>query len=203
MRYLIYCLGGLCLFLMACSNGLETVETKDDYGYAIKYTRSKKDYAKQGLYTKWDEKGQKYEEANYKDDQLNGERKLYYENGQVQIVENYINGSFEGPYQTFYENGQMEIDGQYVNNEASGEWKKYYDSSELMEIVQLKNNLENGPFVEYYRNGNKKAEGTYLDGDNEHGLLQMYNQAGELVKKMDCKRGVCRTTWEKPDAKEQ
>ncbi len=203
MRQLI-CLLGICTFMLpACNNGLETVETKDDYGYQIKYTRRKTDYAKEGLYVKLDEKGNKYEEAQYKNDQLNGERKLYFENGEVQIIENYLDGNFEGPYQTFYENGQVQLVGQYSNNKAEGEWKKYYDSSELMEVVQMRDNMENGPFVEYYQNGKKKAEGNYLDGDNEDGLLQLYDEAGELVKKMNCKRGICRTTWEKETEKEQ
>ena len=197
MRQLI-CLLGLCAFLLpACNNGLETVETQDEYGYQIKYTRRKTDYAKEGTYVKLDEKGRKYEEAKYQNDQLNGERRLYYENGQVQIIEPYAEGNFDGPYQTFYENGQAQLVGQYRANKAEGEWKKYYDSSELMEVVQMRDNLENGPFVEYYRNGNKKAEGTYLNGDNEDGPLQLYDEAGELVKRMDCQRGICRTTWEK------
>ncbi len=203
MRSLLYLLGSLFFLVTACNNGLETVETEDDYGYLIKYTRRKTDYAKEGLYIKSYENGKKYEEASYQNDLLHGERKLYYENGQVQIVETYVAGEFEGPYKTFYENGQLQLEGQYKNKEATGEWKKYYDTSELMEVVRLEHNLENGPFVEYYRNGNKKAEGAYLDGDNEHGLLKMYDEAGELEKTMNCERGVCRTTWKKEDAAEQ
>ncbi len=197
MSRLLFFFGSLLFLGTACSNGLETVETKDDYGYPIKYTRSKKDYAKEGLYVKKYPNGTKYEEAMYKNDTLHGERKLYFESGKVQIIENYKNGVFDGLFQQFYESGQLQLEGPYVNNIAGGDWKKYYKSGQLKEVVAMKDNTENGPFFEYHENGNKKTEGHYLDGDNEDGLLQMYNEAGELIKKMDCEKGICRTTWEK------
>lgn len=196
-KLLCFFLGSILLFTTACSNGLETIETEDDYGYRIKYTRSKKDYAKQGLYVKSYENGKVYEEAQYKDDKLDGQRKIYYENGEVELIENYKNGLFDGPYQEFYEEGKLQLEGLYVDNVATGDWKKYYKNGQVMEVVKMANNLENGPFVEYYENGKIKTEGTYLDGDNEDGELKMYDESGELVKKMDCKKGVCRTSWEK------
>ena len=49
--------------------------------------------------------------------------------------------------------------------------------------------------MEYFRNGNLKAEGSYLDGDNEHGLLKLYDETGRLIRKMECEQGVCRTFW--------
>lgn len=194
---LCFFLSSILLFTTACSNGLETIETEDDYGYQIKYTRSKKDYAKQGLYVKSYTNGKAYEEAQYKDDKLDGQRKIYYENGGLELIENYKNGVFDGPYQEFYEEGKLQLEGLYVANVATGDWKKFYKNGQVMEVVRMENNLENGPFVEYYENGNKKAEGNYLEGDNEDGLLQMYDEAGELVKKMDCQKGICRTIWKK------
>lgn len=196
MKYLLVLLG-IVLLSFGCKNGLETVETKDDFGYLIKYTRSKKDFAKEGLYVKLNPDGSKYEEAQYKADLLHGERKIYGESGNVEILENYLAGKFEGSYQQFYENGKLQLEGLYVNNLATGDWKKYYKSGQLMEIVAMKDNMENGRFIEYHENGNLKTEGTYLDGDNEHGELKLYNEAGKLIKKMNCERGICRTSWEK------
>lgn len=58
------------------------------------------------------------------------------------------------------------------------------------------NNEENGPFTEYHENGQKAWEGTFLNGDNEYGLLQQYDEAGTLIKKMNCDSlGVCTTIW--------
>ncbi|HHS96015.1 MAG TPA: hypothetical protein ENJ45_05440, partial [Phaeodactylibacter sp.] len=50
-----------------------------------------------------------------------------------------------------------------------GTWKGYYESGALKEKVEFVDNEENGPFIEFYENGKLKAEGTYRNGDNEHG----------------------------------
>lgn len=71
-----------------------------------------------------------------------------------------------------------------------------------MEEVMFADNEENGPFTEYHKNGSLKAEGNYLNGDNEHGLLKLYNEEGELVRKMQCDSGICQTTWVSPDLNE-
>lgn len=187
----------ICLFLFAC-NDLETIKVKDDSGRLTeKYTRKKTDFAKQGTYISYYESGKKFEEANYKNNVLDGQRTMFYENGKPQIIENYKDGEFEGLYQSFYENGQLQLEGKYVNNAMNGEWKGYYKDGQLKEIVQFKDNEENGPFVEYHKNGKIKTEGQYLNGDNENGLLKIYDEQGVLVKKMDCKLGKCKTIWTK------
>ncbi len=187
----------LCCYLMACSNPTELIETVDEDGSKVSYTRRTDNFGKQGLYTKWYKDGGKFEEAHYENDTLHGTRKLYYPNGQVQIVENYDMGQFKGAFQSFYENGQLQAEGEYVDNQIEGLWKGYYETGELKEELHFKNNEENGPFTEYYKNGNLKAEGAYLEGDNEHGLLKLYDETGTLVKKMNCDKGICFTTWEK------
>ena len=141
-------------------------------------------------------KGTWWKKAFYINDTLHGTRILYGEKADTQIVENYEMGRFEGPFLAYYENGQLELSGEYADNTMSGEWKRFYKTGELMEVVAFKDNKENGPFIEYYENGNIKAEGEYLDGDHEHGLLKMYNEAGVLVKKMQCDKGICSTIWE-------
>lgn len=182
-------------FLPACGESLEEVETTDEFGYTERYTRRKSDYAREGLLRRFDSKGQLVEEAQYENDTLNGLRILYFPGQDTQTVETYRRGQFEGPWRTYYENGVLKLEGVYENNTMSGEWRAYYDTGELAEIVTFQNNEENGPFVEFYRNGNKKAEGGYLNGDYEHGLLQEYNEEGELIRKANCEHGICRTIW--------
>ena len=77
----------------------------------------------------------------------------------------------------------------------TGKWKGYYDNGALKEEVIFVNNQENGPFIEYYPNGKLKAEGTYLEGDYEQGELKLYNESGELIRRMNCEKGVCKTVW--------
>lgn len=198
MRYLVLF---MLLLVFSCARKVETVETKNEFGYTIKYSRNKTDYAKQGNYTSFYPTGKKYEEANYVDDTLHGERKLYFESGALEVEEHYDMGNFISPYKRFFENGKIQQEGSYVNNVATGEWKKYYENGQLEEVVTLKDNEENGPFQEYYENGNLKAEGAYKGFDEdasrprEDGLLKLYNEDGTLIKKMNCTLGICRTIW--------
>ncbi len=198
MRFLILY---LVISAFSCSSKTETIETKNEFGYTIKYSRNKADFSKEGLYTAHYPNGQKYEEANYIKDTLHGERKVYYESGKLEILETYKMGEFTSPYKRYFENGKLQQEGNYKNNVADGEWKKYYDNGQLEEIVILVNNEENGPFQEFYENGNLKAEGNYNGFDEEasrpkeHGLLKLYNEEGILIKKMNCTDGICRTSW--------
>ena len=183
-------------FFAACSSSaLEEVEQTTAYGYIEKFSRNKDDFAKQGRYERLTEKGQLVEEAFFTNDTLNGIRILYSEKGDTQVVESYKMGVFDGPFRSFNEDGSLSQVGNYVNNEMKGSWEKYYANGQLMEVVQFENNNENGPFIEYYENGNLKAEGAYLGGDNEHGELKLYDESGQLIRKMNCENGICRTFW--------
>lgn len=187
----------LSIFIFAaCGSDLEKVEVKNEEGNIIEvYTRKKIDFAKDGVYQRFNDSGELIESATYVNDSLQGERVLYYNNGKPQYIENYNKGQFEGPFKAYHENGTLKLEGIYADNVMVGDWKAYYENGQLKEIVRFENNQENGPFIEYYQNGKIKAKGSYLEGDNEHGELELYNETGELYKKMLCDKGICRTTW--------
>ncbi len=186
----------LLVILLACSSHQE-VEVKDDSGQIVeRFTVDKKTGKKNGEYHRLD--GQLITEtALYVNDTLDGVRTLYFKNGQKEIEETYKMGIYHGDYFTYYEDGRIKQEGQYVDGTMEGPWKKYYNGGELMEMVEMHDNNENGPFIEYWENGNLKAEGTYLDGDNEDGELKLYSENGELEKIMQCNRGICHTTWKR------
>jgi antitoxin component YwqK of YwqJK toxin-antitoxin module len=205
-RLFLFLASAAMLILIACSSKLDTVEKKDENGVLLeRYTRLKTNFAKEGLYESFYPSGKLYEQSTYHNDTLTGERKLFHENGNLLIVEHHEQGRFEGAYKVYYENGQLELEGMYVDNKMTGPWKRYYPSGQLMEIVEFSDNQENGPFIEYHENGNLKAEGAYLDGDHEHGLLKLYDENGQLERKMNCDRGICRTIWtaEEGDVKKE
>ena len=188
----------LLFFLFTACSSVETIEIKDPSGVLTeRFTQNKKTKEKEGKRIQYFKNGTVMEEALYQKDVLHGERKIYYENGQVQILEQYKEGNFEGLYQAYYDNGQLELEGSYSNGAMNGLWNRFYETGGPMEVVTFENNEENGPFTEYHINGQLKAKGAYLDGDNEHGPLELFNEVGELIKKMDCDKGRCRTTWVK------
>jgi antitoxin component YwqK of YwqJK toxin-antitoxin module len=96
-----------------------------------------------------------------------------------------------------YPSGNIKTEGQYTNNITTGIWKSYYNNGQLKEEVQMAENEENGPFIEYHENGKVKAKGNYLHGPNEQDELLLYDTAGVLEKKMDCKEGICKTIWKR------
>ncbi|MAT53626.1 MAG: hypothetical protein CMN32_04040 [Saprospirales bacterium] len=184
------------LLLFAGCSDIETVEVFDDSGRVLeRYSQNKKTGLKEGKYEAFFPDGTLKETCFYKNDTLDGKRTLYYENGQVDAIENYKNGNFEGLFQKYFQNGQLSNEGQYVNNEMTGIWKRWYDTGELREEVNFEHNLENGPYKFYHKNGQVSVQGSFIQGDNDHGEVLKYDENGQLIEKMYCHWGVCATTW--------
>ncbi len=193
---------GTCLLLLyivilvSCQRRVEIREILDDAGNVLeRFEVERETNLKNGLYERFSD-GVTVEQIQYRNDTIHGFRKLFYPSGTLEVLETYAHGTFHGLYQTFHENEQVEQDGQYHHGRMEGPWKKYYPSGQLMEIVEMHDNEENGPFVEYHENGHLKAEGNYLHGDNEHGILKLYDENGQLERTMQCNEGVCYTIAE-------
>ncbi|MEM1220411.1 MAG: hypothetical protein AAGH79_15925, partial [Bacteroidota bacterium] len=80
-------------------------------------------------------------------------------------------------------------------NVMDGVWKNFYPDGQVAAVTTFANNEENGPFEEYYRNGKMAAKGSYVGGEFEQGVLELFAEDGSLQKKMECERGICRTVW--------
>ena len=150
---------------------------------------------KEGLLRSYYEDGNLYEEGQFDQGKWHGFRKIYFPSGQLKIQESYQHDIFHGPYQRYFENGNKKVEGRYEEGIMTGTWTSYYESGPKKDDVMMADNLENGPFVEFHENGKTKAIGNYLNGEFEHGLLQLFDTSGTLVKKMECDKGVCRTVW--------
>ncbi len=192
----------ICLF-SACQKANEH-KTYYENGTLQEVIEMTTDSLRNGVYIRYTDKGIIAEKANYSNGKLNGVRQLYFANSdQIEIEEHYVNDNFQGPYKTFYPSGKIELEATYNNNILEGVSKKYFENGSLQEEVLFENNEENGAFVEYYENGSPEWKGTYRNGANEIGLLENYNENGELVKKMMCSpspidsSSVCRTIWTK------
>ena len=181
------------LLIVACSS-TEIKEVYDDEsGELIERYEIRKDNLKRhGFYERYRE-GKLIESANYMEDTLDGVRKIFTTEGSTLIEEEYTMGAYDGTYRKYYDSGELMLEGPYIDNKMEGKWTKYYPSGKIMEVVEMHDNAENGPFIEYYENGNLKAEGAYLDGDNEDGLLILYKEDGSIDRKMQCDKGICTT----------
>ncbi len=187
----------IVIALLGCASSVEEVTvTNSEQEYTETFAVNKGTNVKNGPYTKKTLNGDLIEEAVYVNGKMEGVQKIY-ERNRLYSVSHFKNGQYQGKYETYYPSGQINVEGDYVDNVMHGKWKVYYQTGQIKEVVTFANNEENGPFVEFYPNGNVKAEGEYLNGDNEHGMLYLYDINGILIKKMNCEHGICRTTWVK------
>lgn len=139
---------------------------------------------------------QLYEKANYLDGVLSGERRIFFADGNVEIIEKYSEGLLTDTLKVFYTEGSIKVKMPYNRGVLEGDVLKYYPNGAIMEKVSFKDNEENGPFEEYYIDGTIHWRGQYLNGPNEYGPLEEYDEQGTLLKKMMCdSNAVCRTIW--------
>jgi len=201
IRKTLLTLAGATILFTSC-NHTKTVE-REAFGMLESYEVDKKTGVKHGLFEKYELDGTLIERAHYVNDQLEEERTIFYGNGSPEILEHYTSGILTGNYKAFYDNAQTEIEGNYSQGVMSGIWKRFYENGKIMEEVTFADNLENGPFLEYHENGNLKAEGQYSGGDKEQGLLKLYDEKGEIYRRMECDDGICQTIWLRPGYEEK
>jgi len=190
------------IFILAiCFAGCQGIKTKvevdPDTGFKTTFSIDPKDQSYNGPYTKVDSSGVLLEKGNYKQGQLEGIRELFFPDGKVKVRERYTKGQISDLYEYFFPNGKLELQGEYVNGAMYGIWRKYNEDGKLLEEVMMVENEEMGPFTEYYPDGTIQTKGTYLHGPNEDGVLNLYDESGELYKTMLCDSGICVTSWEK------
>lgn len=179
---------------IACQKA-DYVIIKDDKGNVSEKYAINADSLKHGEYLAYIN-GAIVEKAQYLNGKLQGDRVIYHPNGQIEIEERYENNVIIGPYKTYYHTGTLAQEANYVKGMMQGILKTYYKDGSLKEEVTMMDNNENGPFTEYHQNGKVKWKGQFLNGDNEFGLLENYDDTGQLIKKMNCDSlGVCATIW--------
>lgn len=190
-----------CLFILNCGN--KKVRISYDKGSIMEEYEVDNEGKKEGTYKSYYESGKIRELSTYKGDLLVGTRYLYFENGNVEIEEKYADGGIlNGEQKVFYKDGQVQIVKNYENNELTGLLKVYYPSGKIKEEVTMRHNNENGPFTEYFENGQVQWKGTYLNGENEFGLLEEWDSLGAPIKKMLCDSfAICRTFWHQDSTK--
>jgi len=187
----------LAICTVSCSDKITKVEVDPDTGFKTTYSINPKDQSYQGPYSKVDSSGLLLERGQYERGQLHGVRELFFPDGKVKVRERYTKGQISDLYEYFFPNGKLELQGQYIDGAMYGIWRKYNDEGKLLEEVMMVENEEMGPFTEYYPDGTLQTQGTYLHGPNEDGLLNLYDESGQLYKTMLCDSGICVTTWEK------
>lgn len=167
--------------LCACKNSNKTFYDTGELKELIEVNGNGE---KHGAYKRFDIDGSVQEEGAFVNGKQSGIKKLYTDDGILESTSSFVNGNMQGPYQVYYPNGKLKIDASYKNNALNGVFKKFNEKGGLKEVVTFVDGEENGPFEEYYDNGKIEWKGSYRKGDHEYGLLEKFDENGNLLKKM-------------------
>jgi antitoxin component YwqK of YwqJK toxin-antitoxin module len=108
----------------------------------------------------------------------------WYENGQQKYALNLVNAKREGPQVYWYENGQEMLTGNYLGGLPDGplsEWDANGKETRLCSGNGVTLNgycTKEGLFTFWHENGQKKSEGTYLNGLIE-GVFTVWHENGQ------------------------
>jgi MORN repeat protein len=108
--------------------------------------------------------GQLYKLCFYKDDQLEGEYKRWYENGQLRGLCFDKDGQLEGESKSWYSNGQLWDHSFYKEGHLEGESKTWHKNGQLSQHCFYKNGQREGEFKRWYENGQLLKHCFYKDG---------------------------------------
>lgn len=197
MNYVQSVIGLIIIVLTGCGQGLKEINEFTPSGILYKQYFIDSDSLVQGeLKVYYDDGEILFEQSNYLDGKLNGERVLYYQNGSPEIMEYYHDGVLSDTLKVFYPSGNIKRKVFYSSGELKGILSGYYEDGTLKETVTFSNNEENGPFVEYFPNGNLAWKGHYLNGEYEFGELLKYDSSGTLIRRLMCDSiARCHTIW--------
>ena len=79
----------------------------------------------------------------------------FYDNGQKKLDGNYRKGLMNGKWTYYHENGQIYVQGRFIDG----------DGSNLSELSDVPFNGRTGRWNGWFKNGQKKSEGTYRNGN--------------------------------------
>jgi antitoxin component YwqK of YwqJK toxin-antitoxin module len=96
---------------------------------------------------------------NLIDNNVEGERKIFYSNGKIYSVSTRTSGFLDGPLKTYYSNGNLWEEENYVSGNLHGLCKYYHP------------------------NGKLEREENYYN-DDKHGVCKYYDEQGKLKEKL-------------------
>ena len=102
-----------------------------------------------------------------------------YPNGKQSALLNFIDNNLEGERKIFYSNGNIYVDGKRLNGYNNGLVKTYYLNGNLWKEENYILGGLHGPGKVYYPNGKPESEENYYTDDN-HGINRYYDELGKL-----------------------
>lgn len=102
--------------------------------------------------------GQKSEIRFLKNDEIEGNDSLFYDNGVLKMVKPYKKSSLDGYYEEYYTNGSLYKEGWYVDENRQGMWKEYNIDGSISAINYYANDDVEGWQDYFFPNGKLKEQ---------------------------------------------
>lgn len=120
----------------------------------------------------------------FKNNQLHGSWKSFYQNGNMMMEANYDESQLSGIATLYYmeQPEQKLAEALYKKNMLHDEYREYYPNGALKAVIAIKNNKPDGKAIYYYSNGKLFMEGKFVDG-RKKGQWKYYLENGQLFDK--------------------
>ena len=123
----------------------------------------------------------------YKDDNMLGVEKQYFENGKIKSEISYDVYRKNGVYVTYQENGKKIEKGNYKDNEKDGVFYEYSQNGLLSSLTTFKDGKRQGKSLEYFTDDakpKKRKVQNYKDGKLDGKYFEFYANGKPLYKGM-------------------
>ena len=147
------------------------------------------DGKRHGLYQSWHDNGQKHVEDTYVVGKLHGLFQGWFSNGQKHVEETYVDGKPHGLFQGWFSNGQKHVEDTYVDGKLHGLYQEWHDNGQKWEEVTYLDGKRHGLYQKWHDNGQKEVEATYVDG-KLNGLYRHWEEDGTLLEEVTYEHGV-------------
>lgn len=135
-----------------------------------------------GEFKSFYENGNPKEIIQYSNGEQTGQRKEYYENSNLKYEVSTFSIKNLATHKWYYENGNPEkLETKLLNKgERFGEYKEWYENGQLAKVGTYKSAYKlEGEWLEFYKNGNRKVEAEFVNGDFR--LINHWNEKGEQI----------------------
>ncbi len=135
-----------------------------------------------GTFKSFYENGKSKEEIYYIAGEQTGERMEFYDNGNKKYTIRKDSSKNQTEHTWYYENGNFQkLEHKQIDNDKRiGEHKEWYDNGQLAETGTYISDYEReGQWLEFYKNGNKKLEAEFKNGDFL--IHNCWNEKGEQI----------------------
>ena len=130
----------------------------------------------------------------YKNDLLDGEYLVYYEDQLINTSGTYKYGKKIGEWIWNFSSGKTEMIGSFEEDLQQGKWTYYYPSGEVSYTANFDQSKKVGEWIYYFKDGKEEKKGTYSN-DLKHGLWETWYEDGSTLMSGNYKNGKEEGEW--------